>query len=307
MCETKCIGFTRIKEITIRVNPNNFKWTEGGLMKNYLIIWRIFVFIVAFFLYFLNVISREILWAIVVGFFVFVMLPEIIVNVWKKRHKKMRSEKMKKVGSLLLSFCLALTLVLPAAPSSTNAQEAINHLEDSNEKNIFTDSFIETVDEFIEISDKEFKITNKLSLRKRLTNEEFIALNEQIELINSQIREFGKENLIVQDQGLVSHFDFEEVDGNIITTYSTKEGINNIEFKIWGYKIWLSKSTVKKILNVGTSGGGAALGAALGNVPGALIGTVVGSILSEFVNPSAARAIYMEVVYPVVVMKVKFQ
>lgn len=56
-------------------------------MKNYLIIWRILVFIVAFTLYFLNVIGRETLWAIVAGFFVFVMLPEIIVKVWKKRYK----------------------------------------------------------------------------------------------------------------------------------------------------------------------------------------------------------------------------
>ena len=61
---------------------------ERDLVKNDLIIWRIFVFLVAFSLYFLNVISREILLVIVVGFFVFVMLPEIIVNVWKKRHEK---------------------------------------------------------------------------------------------------------------------------------------------------------------------------------------------------------------------------
>lgn len=215
---------------------------------------------------------------------------------------------MPKFLSLFLSFCLALTLVLSAAPSSTNAQTTVNHSKDNNNQTIFTDSFIKTVESFIEISDKEFIITDPLALRKKITSEEFNALKEQIDLINSQIREFGKENLKVENQTLVSHFDFEEINGDIVTTYAAKEGINKIEFKIWGYKVWLSKSTVEKVLSVGSTTGGSVIGAALGGgIPGALVGGLVGSILAEFVSPSAARAVYMEVVYPVVIMKFEFQ
>jgi len=58
---------------------------EGDAMKSYLIIWRIFVFAVAFSLYFLKVISTDALWAILAGFFIFVLLPETFMKVWKKR------------------------------------------------------------------------------------------------------------------------------------------------------------------------------------------------------------------------------
>lgn len=44
---------------------------------------------------------------------------------------------------------------------------------------------------------------------------------------------------------------------------------------------------------MGIAGGSAALGAAIGNVPGAVAGEVVGAVLSEFVTPSAARAVWL--------------
>lgn len=217
-----------------------------------------------------------------------------------------------------LSIALASTLVvssitIPSANAQSNSavsnitSEAHASTSHAINGSIFSENFRKKVDAFIKISDdKRFNITNEEALKETITIEEFIQLTQQIEKINSQLQELKQEDLIIGDGKIVYDFTLDQQNRNApIVLAKTAEGINRIEFYYWGYKIWLSKTTVNKILNVGTAGGAAALGAVLGNVPGAIIGAVVGSILSEFVNPAAARAIYMEVLYPTITIKIQ--
>lgn len=179
--------------------------------------------------------------------------------------------------------------------------------EEIKEEVILSDSLIDKVDPYIKVENKEFKIINEEELRKVINEEEYNEIKKAIGKTNTQLLDFDKEDLIVKDKEIVSKFDLDMEANGDITYNAYKEGRDSFELHWWGYKIFLSKSTVHKVLNVGSSGGSAAIGAAIGNVPGAILGSVVGSILSEFVTPSAARAIWVRVVWPSLITGFGFQ
>jgi hypothetical protein len=118
---------------------------------------------------------------------------------------------------------------------------------------------------------------------------QFQIVKSQVKIANKQLSDFHKNDLTVEGNVVSNKFSIDVKDNTIFYRASAIEGKDDIKVYWWGCKIWLSKTTVRKILNVGSAGGSAALGAKIGAVPGA----VVGSVLSEFVTPSAARAIWI--------------
>ncbi|KAA1035780.1 hypothetical protein [Macrococcus equipercicus] len=197
----------------------------------------------------------------------------------------------------------ATTLLLGGFTSTTLASEikVSNNTNDvvndavKNEMTIVSEELINKANPFISVDDTNDKfILDKESARNTLTENEVELVQKQLNKTNHLLHEENV-NYVQHGESLIPENNA-KVEKSI-TTYSTSEGINKVEFYWWGAKIWISKTAVRKVLETGAEGGGAALGAYLGGVPGALLGTIAGSLVSKFGGPAAARAVYIKYNY----------
>ncbi|WP_271399385.1 hypothetical protein [Salinicoccus roseus] len=151
---------------------------------------------------------------------------------------------------------------------------------------------IEKADSYVYVNNNnEFVFAEKLASEK-LNGQEIEKVKQQVSMTNDLL-EGHRGEYSVQGNVLSNQESMQEG----MVTYSTSEGINKIETYWWGVKLWLSKSTVRSVLNVGSAGGGAYIGGAVGGVPGAVAGAAAGQILQEFITPAAARAIFVQYNY----------
>lgn len=211
------------------------------------------------------------------------------------------------VSMILVLFIGGFSTSVSAAESGVSQEKNITEKVTVENSSVLSDSLIESADKYIKVVDKEFKISDQKKLKSEVGNEQFQGIKTQVKKANEQLAELNKDTLSVDGKAISTNFNLDVKDDTIFYTAAAKEGKNDFKAYWWGCKIWLNKTTVKKVMNVGTSGGGAAIGAALGNVPGAVAGAIVGSVLSEFVNPSAARAVVIRVNWPTYVTGISFQ
>lgn len=194
---------------------------------------------------------------------------------------------------------------------------------------VLTDDLITKADPFIKIINGQFTITDEIGLLNAIGFSYMKIVKDQIAQSNTTVSQIDRSIFLVNGNTITTTASAQVTDSsttpststgsnitnetnnslliNSATTSSTREGINAIKFYWWGYKVWLSRSTVNKILNVGVQGGAAALGAAIGGVGGAVAGAIVGAIFTEFVTGPISRPIWMSFWYPNMLRDFGFQ
>lgn len=201
-------------------------------------------------------------------------------------------------GAIISSSILPFFGTEADAASNINTQSTLNEKVNANiySQNISAD-LISKADQFITISSDKSFVLNLEKAKSILSKEEIEIVQNRLSETN-QLSEENRSNLVVIGDHLatkVSKTDMQK---------ATSEGINKVEGYWWGLKIWLSKTTVRKIMNVGAQGGAAYVaalvggyigskGGAHGAIVGAVAGAVAGAIVSEFITPTAARAVFM--------------
>lgn len=196
---------------------------------------------------------------------------------------------------------MSATLVLGSINSVSGAM--ISETNNENEGENFNSSLNTTLEEQFTVVSEE--LIEKANSYVYINEANEFVLDEKLasEKLNEQEIEKVRQQVSMTNDLLEGHEEEYSAQGNVLTnqegmvTYSTSEGIDRIDFYWWGVKLWLSKSTVESVLNVGSAGGGAAIGGSLGGVPGAVAGAVAGQILQEFITPAAARAIFVQYNY----------
>ncbi|SDB83777.1 hypothetical protein SAMN05421734_101348 [Pelagirhabdus alkalitolerans] len=205
------------------------------------------------------------------------------------------------VKFLIVSIVLAIltgnvsTSVSADVSNDDNEESVSKQSSDKGDYSVLSEDLMKTADDYIEVKDKQFEITNPQKLKDDIGKEAFEQVKDHVKVSNEQLSNVDENNLTVKNDRILTNTnpDINTVHANTIHT-SSIEGRDDFEIYWWGYQVWLSRSTVESILNVGSTAGGTALGGKLGSLPGAVVGAVVGSVLQEFVTPSAARPVWVK-------------
>lgn len=205
-------------------------------------------------------------------------------------------KKIKKIVATLLTAVMVFNLGMIGAFASTDNQYLDQPVIFRGE---ITEEIIRKADPYIDLGQNGlFEISNYDDLSQVLTVTEIELVEEQIRNINIELRNSiyasDTENFSVDESSkLVTTYakDTEEV----LMATRRKEGVNKIEWRWFGIRIYLSKSVVNHILNAGVTAGATYIGIQFPGVGTAIALAISGYLITEFGTQRISRAIYVEV------------
>lgn len=176
---------------------------------------------------------------------------------------------------------LATTMVMGvgASLSSVSAAEHSAVETSRSQQGIISQELIQTVDSYVKLSNNQFLLTDEESLKERLSESEFKQVQESITLANQEINKVKNDIKYVEGNTVV----VEGVQENAaFSLASSNEGINDLRFHWWGYEIFLSKSTMQKLVSVGIAAGGGYIGYLVKKIGEAVLAAVIAETIKEF-------------------------
>lgn len=216
---------------------------------------------------------------------------------------------MKKYFLILLVGVMSFSII----PFNVSA-----NFENSNEnmsfENELSETLIEKVDPHVKSNGYSYELFNLDKLERKISKSDLIKVekkiveinlllekNNEIEKVSNNIFEVEmtdeelkrrSENLGYDNFKLDESIDYSNDYQNYYAK-STKNGINKVKFYWWGYKLWLSKTSVGNILSGGVSAAALVLGILIPGVGIAIALAVNAYIWGIFANQKA-RAIYFK-------------
>lgn len=195
------------------------------------------------------------------------------------------------MSTVILTTTLALPLTVEAKESNNINNRTVTgaDYQNINQEIGLTEEIIKKSEPYVRLSkDKVYSLDEKAS--EVMTDEEIQIVKKRMEIAT----EFNKnelQNLVVSGDKVVNK------QSKTTALRATSEGINKFESYYWGWKAWLSKTTVRKIMNIGGGAATTYIGSVLGGIGGVVAGVILGGVLAEFANPYLAQAIYFEYNY----------
>ena len=178
--------------------------------------------------------------------------------------------------------------------SSVNAAEASAFSLNSTTTESITidEDIIQKTDPFISLNDNgQFYITDLNEIKTVLSSDELSIVQNKISETNSALSEMNVSSsslIISTDTNSISYI------SSSLVSRSNKEGVNKIEWKWFGARIFLSKSTVTHLLNLGVAAGATYLTIQFPGVGIAVATAIIAFLTTEFATSKAARAIYID-------------
>lgn len=205
-------------------------------------------------------------------------------------------KKIKKIAATLLTAVMVFNLGMTGAFASTNDQYLDQPVIFRGE---ITEEIISKADPYIDLGQNGlFEISNYDDLSQVLTVTEIELVEEQIRNINIELRNSiyasDTENVSVDESSkLVTTYAKDTEDVSMAT--SRKEGVNKIEWRWFGIRIYLSKSVVNHILNGGVAAGATYIGLQFPGVGTTIALAISGYLITEFGTQHISRAIYLDI------------
>ncbi len=127
---------------------------------------------------------------------------------------------MKKKTKELLIVSMVLTLFIggfstsvSASVSSNKQQKEIPQQVTNNEISlILSDDLIKQVDQYIEVKNKRFKISNQQELKEEIGTKQFQIVKSQVKIANKQLSDFHKNDLTVEGNVVSNKFNIDVKD-----------------------------------------------------------------------------------------------
>ena len=205
-------------------------------------------------------------------------------------------KKIKKIVATLLTAAMVFNLGMTGAFASTDDQYSVQPVILGGE---ITEEIISKADPYIDLGQNGlFEISNYDDLSKVLTVTEIELVEEQISNINIELRNSINasdiENISVDESSKLLTIYAKDTEDVLMAT-SGKEGVNKIEWRWFGIRVYLSKSVVNHILNAGVAAGATYIGIQFPGVGIAIASAISTYLITEFGTQHISRAIYVDV------------
>lgn len=205
-------------------------------------------------------------------------------------------KKIKKIVATLLTATMVFNLGMTGAFASTDDQYSFQPVILGGE---ITEEIISKADPYIDLGQNGlFEISNYDGLSKVLTVTEIELVEEQISNINIELRNSINasdiENISVDESSKLLTIYAKDTEDVLMATRG-KEGVNKIEWRWFGIRVYLSKSVVNHILNAGVAAGAAYIGIQFPGVGIAIATAISAYLITEFGTQHISRAIYVDV------------
>lgn len=206
---------------------------------------------------------------------------------------------MKKVLVNLIMMAMIFVMIAPGVSAQSN-----NVSKENSFKNGLSEELIKEVDEYVKVVGNSYELTNPNELNAKISKSDLDKVKKQIAKTNELLKQNGNfertsnNNFKVEmtdkeitEKAAERGYEFDDSGQKDGDNHLFNEGINKVNVHWWGFEVWLSKTSVSRIISGGLGAASTVLGILTGGVAIPVAAAINAFVWSIFAD-QRARAIY---------------